>query len=476
MKHQTVVAIFLTSFALGLAGNALLRQMPPGINYPLWTLAFVAVTVTMLQRARKQPWAAVLIPSLSAIAITSCVAWRDAKPLVALDTLLIVPLLALLALGPRDVRLWAAGVTRIAVALVVAAFQSAAGIFQLPFDLEWKRMPVGRASRVGGTLIRGIVIALPALFVFGALLMSADVAFATIMKKLIFIDISDVALDIVVTMLIAAACAGFLRSTLLGAPWTPPEGMEIRRFGAADMNVAVALLDALFALFVGVQLRYLFAGAPVHGMTYAEYARRGFFELVVVIMLVVPLLLAAEWIVDKRDERPLRGFRALAALQIALVLVIAASAYQRMRLYRDEFGLTELRLYTTAFMLWMAALLLWLGATVLTGRRAQFAVGVIVSGVIALVTLHAIDPEGLIVRTNAARTRPFDTRYAMTLSADATPELLRIADPCIARRVLTMDAHRSIDWRTWNLSRVRAHAAVEANRVALNALAERCPR
>ncbi|HWW61918.1 MAG TPA: DUF4153 domain-containing protein, partial [Thermoanaerobaculia bacterium] len=163
--------------------------------------------------------------------------------------------------------------------------------------------------------------------------------------------------------------------------------------------------------------------------------------------------------------------------QITLVLVIAASAYQRMRLYRDEFGLTEQRLYTTAFMLWIAALLVWLGATVLTGHRAQFAAGVVVSGVIALVTLHAIDPEALIVRTNVARTnRAFDAKYAMTLHADATPELVHSTDPCIAKRLLDMDAHRSIDWRTWNLSRERAHAAVEANRTQLTALAARCPR
>ncbi|HVR40504.1 MAG TPA: DUF4173 domain-containing protein [Thermoanaerobaculia bacterium] len=478
--HRTAVAIFITSFALGLAGNFLLRNIPWGINALLWTTSFAIIAVTLLQTTRKQPWTSVLLPAIGAIAAAFGIFWRDAPELNAIDGLLIVPLLALLALGPRDVRLWATGIVRIVVALFVTAAQSIAGVFKLPFDLTWKQVPVGRASRTAGTLLRGTVIAIPALLIFGALLMSADEAFASLVRDVFFIDLTDTMIDIIVTIVIAAACAGFFRSILMSDAWMPPWTFEIKKLRAGDTNVAIALVDLLFALFVGVQFRYLFGGSSLvkvtANMTYAEYARSGFFELVVVTVLVVPMLLAVEWIVDKSDPHALRTFRILASLQIALVLVIAASAYQRMRLYRDEFGLTQLRVYATAFMLWMLVLLLWLAATVLTGHRAQFAIGLLVTGLIALVSVHAIDPHALIVRTNARLThRAFDVKYAKTLSADAAPELVKLNDPCIARSLLTADAHRPHNWRAWNLARSRAHAAVEEHRAELIARAAACP-
>ena len=83
-----------------------------------------------------------------------------------------------------------------------------------------------------------------------------------------------------------------------------------------------------------------------------------------------------------RQERArLALFRGLAALQVALVFIIAASAFHRMKLYRDEYGLTQLRFYTTAFMIWLAVLLFWFVCTVLTGRRQRFAIGALATGV-----------------------------------------------------------------------------------------------
>src|SRR5205085_5750237 len=141
----------------------------------------------------------------------------------------------------------------------------------------------------------------------------------------------------------------------------------------------LVLLDALFLCFVCVQVRYLFGGATwvaqVAGLTYAEYARRGFFELVWATALVLPLLLALHWLLRTDDRAAQRIFRALAAAQLVLLFVVIASALTRMRLYQREYGLTELRLYTTAFMGWLALVFVWFAATVLRGARERFACG-----------------------------------------------------------------------------------------------------
>src|SRR5207244_3162984 len=146
----------------------------------------------------------------------------------------------------------------------------------------------------------------------------------------------------------------------------------------------LGLLDALFLVFVVIQLRYFFGGTDLiqrtTGLTYAEYARRGFFELVAASALVLPILLAADWAVRNEAPQQRRSFRSLAGLLILLLAVVMASALERMRLYVDQFGLSEVRLYATAFMVYVAGIVGWFGWTVLRGQPRRFAFGPLVQG------------------------------------------------------------------------------------------------
>ncbi|MFN8558210.1 MAG: DUF4173 domain-containing protein [Dehalococcoidia bacterium] len=237
------------------------------------------------------------------------------------------------------------------------------------------------------------------------------------------------------------------------------------------LAIVLGLVNLLFAVFVVVQFRYFFGGAALVertlGLTYATYARRGFFELVTVAALTLPLLLGGHWLLRRDSAAPERVFRALAAVMVALLAVIIVSAIQRMRLYMAEFGLTELRLYTTAFMLWLTAVLGWFCLTVLTGRRDRFSAGAVVAGLVAAVALMALDPHGAIVRVNVARAeegRRVDAAYTASLSADAVPSLVEAlprlapADRCIVVRSLLRRRGEldGADWRLWSLARYAA--------------------
>jgi hypothetical protein len=212
------------------------------------------------------------------------------------------------------------------------------------------------------------------------------------------------------------------------------------------------LLNLLFLSFIIVQFRYFFGGTAHLGnytkLTYAEYARRGFFELVAVTALILPLLLVLEWLLHKDHPVPLRWFRSLAAFQVILLFVIMASALQRMRLYQSEFGLTELRFYTTTFMGWLALVFMWFMATVLRGRRDRFAFGALLTGFLGIAVLHFLNPDDLITRTNLARVaagRSFDVKYATSLSADSISFMkrsVRVSDSTC--RVRRCDALRRI--------------------------------
>ncbi|HEX8169781.1 MAG TPA: DUF4173 domain-containing protein [Thermoanaerobaculia bacterium] len=481
MNEQPRVAATAALAALltGAAADLLLRYIPWGLAVPVWTLLFVAAAFVVARRAGR---AISPLPALCALAVSAGLAWRDSEPLGALDRLALVAFLPLLALDARGVRIRRAGLSEIAAAFGFTGLQSAAGLPQLLFhDLSWSEMPRRAPLRAGGIALRGALIALPALLLFGGLLASADAAFAQLLRKLLIVDNLNFLGHLVCTLLFSAIAAGFLRSLAFSGPLPRLPRPSFLRLGAPETNIAVALIDALFALFVFVQFRYLFGGervvrVPGSTVSWSEYARGGFFQLVTVVALVVPMLLAVEWLIDKSDARALRRFRLLALIQIALVFVIAASAYRRMQLYVDAYGLTEDRFYTTAFMLWVGVLLLWFVGTVLTGKREHFAAGAIATAAVALMALHAINPDARIVETNLARAsrRPFDVCYAVSLSADAVPLLAAHANALgSAAAELRKYQRGPAGWRTWNASRAAAARALRGKTLPARSF---CPR
>jgi hypothetical protein len=255
-----------------------------------------------------------------------------------------------------------------------------------------------------------------------------------------------------------------------------------------EVATALAALDLLFLLFVIVQFRYLFGGDALvqvtPDLTYAEYARHGFFELVFAVFLVVPVLLAADWLLERRARRSDLVFRSLAGVQIGLVLAIMASAFQRLRLYHASYGLTESRFYAMVLLSWIGAMLLWLATTVLRGRRDSFAFGALASGLATIALLFVINPDAIVARTNVARMASanaparFDVAYAMSLSADAVPVLLdalpalpREVQCPLARHMLrrwSPDRERSV--RSWSWSAARASEAVREHEARLRSV------
>jgi hypothetical protein len=247
--------------------------------------------------------------------------------------------------------------------------------------------------------------------------------------------------------------------------------------GIVEVGVVLGLLNMLFISFVFVQVRYFFGGSEVvlssADMTYAEYARRGFFELSWVAALVLPLLLAVHWLLRKENPAHERIFRALSGGLLLMLFVIMASAVERMRLYQSEYGQTELRFYVTAFMGWLAVVFIWFALTVLRGERERFACGAMAAALTIVGALHIANPSALIVRANAALARErrvFDSDYSTSLGADAVPALLEALPSmrpqergqAAVRLLEQANAERS-DWRSWNWSRARAHDAIAEN-------------
>lgn len=491
ISRQTRVGLGVAGAAagLGILGDVLLRSAPWGLNLALWTAALV-VAIALLRRWTEADDAAMAwIPV--ALGTAALMAWRDSPTLKALDLIALGVILGLAMLNARGGQVRTAGIAHHLAGVAASAGDAAVGAAALLFrDVRWTELRTDGMARNGVAVVRGGAIALPLLLVFGTLLAAADARFERLLGGTFAFDAPALLAHVCFALLVAWICGGILRTMTVGGE---APGFQVRRpeslvLGIVEAVIVLGLLDLLFAAFVAVQLPYFFGSADlVQGpgsTSFSDYARRGFFELVAVAGLVLPLLLLADWIVRKERPSHLRAFRWLAGVQVALLFVIMGSGLHRMRLYQGAYGLTELRLYTTAFMLWLGVVFGWFAWTVLRGHRERFAWGALTTALEAVVILHVVNPDAAIVRMNAARadaaTR-FDAAYAASLSADAVPPLLaalpgvRPELRCVAADRLRRRWHESdTDWRSWSLSRGRAHALVGRRAAELRAM-DACP-
>lgn len=491
-SNRVAAGLVGAAFALGWLGDVLLPTTPWGINALLWMVA-LAVCVGAVVRWQNVPlrgggrW--LVIPALLFAAL---VAGRDSTALTVCNVLAVLIAMGLAARRTRSGRMRVAGLLDYALDLFVAGFSAGFGAFLLLAGIRWKELSFPRWSEHARAIGCGVLIALPLLFVFGALFMAADAAFQGWVNNILRLDLNAIITHLFWIIFWFWLTAGFLHELLLAREWKMDEGTRpgFLRLGIVEIGIALGALNLLFGAFVVVQFRYFFGGAPLveasSTLTYAEYARRGFFELVTVAALVLPLLLLAHWLLRHDQPRAVKIFGAFALALVLLLFVIMVSALQRMRLYTDEFGLTELRLYTTAFMGWLALVFVWFVATVLRGQREKFAFGALAAGLAVLALLNALNPDDLIVRVNISRSgapQPFDAFYVASLSADAAPALvaalpqMKEKDRCqVAQRLLrNWTPPQKFDWRTWNWSRIQAYQIVSANDAHLRGMATACP-
>lgn len=468
--NRQAAILLVVALGLGAAADLLTRTLPGRLSLASWIVLALVVGVALMRTGVVQVPRASFLPGALALLFAGALVGRDAQPLLALNLLAALTCIVLAAPRVSPARLGSASITEYVRAAVLSAANSLAGVLPAAaVDIEWNAIGGGQRARSLAAAGAGLLAAVPILILFGSLFSQADPLFERTIRRLLFVDLDVLAPHVVTIGVATWLTAGFLRWAFVGTPYAEPAVSKGLRVGIAAIGAAIGAVALLFLLFVVLQVRYLFGGdALVQGPTvlsYAEYARRGFFELAWVAGLSLPLLLLAEWLVDKDDRRGVRTFRLLAVVMLGLLGVIVASALFRMRLYVAAYGLTELRLYVTAFMPWLTVVFGWFAATVLRGRRTHFAAGAIGAGLAFVLILNVLDPDAVIARSNLARAagpQPIDAAYVGSLSADALPVVfaalpaLAPADQCALSRALHERWKGRRADEDWNLSRAAA--------------------
>lgn len=409
--------------ALALPGS------PPGLGV---LLAAVAVAWLLTRGERRDRWT-VAYGGLG-LALAGTAALRDARWVVAID---LVGAFALAVLVRVRASTWR------------EAARAVTDLFPFACYAPWAvTKPVAEAVRARergrlAPVLRGGALAGVLALVFGTLFATADRAFAQIAGDVLDHGWSLSKLPERTGAFLATV---MLVGGLLLLPGTAPEqpaGAPARRLRRPEWAIPLGTLVAVFAAFVAVQASVLFGGSrhllATAGLTYAEYARSGFFQLLAVAALTLAVVaVAVRWV----PEEDWAGLRVLLGALCGLTLVILASAWRRLELYQEAFGATRLRLSVEATIVWLAVVFLLVLAAGIRMRGGWLLRATVLTAAAGLLAFTVSNPDARIARRTA------DPAYLATLSADAAPVLGCLPSPL-----------PDTSWAGWNLARHRAREA-----------------
>jgi len=483
LERRALAAVTLASL-LGLAAQLLFFHQPLGLNFLVVTALFLVAAWTLHDGTVPLRGRDLWLP-ISALTLAAFCAVRADTPLLAFDFVA-----AIICVG-GTVAAWSgvpisalpvAGLVAEGWSLTERAVLGAADVL-LP---AWPRLRIApkRFARVSG-YVGGVGLAVPFVVVFALLFSSADAVFARSIENIFDLKriaefLSETPGRLFIALAVAWPAAGGL-----AALWRVPRDQATTRvwslLAAETATVTLTLIAALFAVFVSLQLAYLFGGRDTldaAAISYSSYARRGFFELIGAVALVGAVLFGLEHLVRERG----RAYRAAALTLLGLTALVLASAWYRLDLYQQAYGWTELRFYAICAIAFLGLALAIFALCVVRGRMSYAVQPLALAAVLVALSANAIGPDAFVARANIARildpsglpadaSRTFDADHLVGLGGGAIVELVDAfprlpvserlqADVLLRRELSRRDEDRRPDWQGWNLERERERAAL----------------
>lgn len=352
-----------------------------------------------------------------------------------------------------------------------------------------------RSKRTRAILI-GLACAVPALLILIPLLVSSDAAFAGLVGKLDWDSVGKALFALVP----GSFAALVLFSLLLTAAPSKEPARNVKRKGLEPAAVIafLAAVSAAYVLYLVSQFAYFtdaFRGLLPKDFTVAEYARRGFFEMCAIVAINLLLIVLSVGLCRKSEGKLPGAVKGLALFLCLFSLVLVATALSKMVLYMRSFGLTRLRVLTSAFMIFLAVVVV-AEALRLFVKKVPTAQLAVTLGAAILICLSLLNVDGLVARYNVEAWRSgsldsLDMKTICELGDGAVPTLAELAgekDETISAAAaeelderlvrfgfaewkwdeekrtsvaVLKDEPNSLDLRSWNLVSAQAYEALE---------------
>jgi hypothetical protein len=473
---------------VGLAGNMLFYGQMIGLSFLIYSVICLLVLFVVARAAKTRLNPRNLWLVLPLLFFASMVMFRANAYLITINVLATTGLGLLImhyatATHPLDTE-------SLGELVGAASAASIRSVTDTPMEIgdSWRYIRETGLQQRQGTIAfgRGLLLTIPVLLVFAVLLASADQVFGkyldSFFSALSLSNFDDFMGRAILTLSLGWVAIGGLSYALARrqfdrpqvtkptlvvsrpAAATPPidqespavEGTDTLETAPAATPIAVdepakrkntpiqltmiettmmlGSVNVLFAAFVVIQFAYLFGGQTninTEGFTYAEYARRGFWELLAVTMLSLGMGLFLDWVTIRRGTREINLFRGLAVVLSALVGVLIFSASQRMSLYEQVYGFTDDRVFVSLFIFWVGLLFPAFLLHLFRVRQNIFALAVLLVTIGYTGHINLLNYDLYIAQHNIDRyyeTGKLDVCYLETLSVDALPAILTLRE------------------------------------------------
>ncbi|AZI43420.1 DUF4173 domain-containing protein [Deinococcus psychrotolerans] len=488
----------LLTVGLSLLAVALTRNSDFGLNGLLLYAALVGSVLAVLRWRGVQLQKSALGVLGLGLACGLGVAVRSGPLMTGLNLLALAVALALGTAYAALPGLSSVGVGGVLLTGLLSMGRMVYGFPTLLGRFPWTRLR-GRPQQrhYGGRMLVGVLLTIPVLLVFGALLSSADERFGQLLSRLFEWNLGDLPSILLQLGVWLFFLGGLVYAALLArraAPDLSHLESATPRLGLIELGLPLISLSLLFCVYLGLQASSFFGSALVVGLTYSEAARQGFGQLTAVAALTLALLLLTHTLL-RRELRLGWPYRLISAAVLLPLSLVILSAYLKLSGYISAYGLSEIRVLGALFLSWVSVSLLAFALLGWRGRLERFAYFSLISGLSFIAGLNVVNPGRLIASVNIQRDIE-DVRTSqrsshqeanffqlLDLGADAVPlitaNLNRLTSagnsvstasedyPSKPSRGQAEQALRerfpsSADWRSWNWARWRAGKQVES--------------
>jgi hypothetical protein len=336
-------------------------------------------------------------------------------------------------------------------------------------------------------VILGILISIPILAIVLWLLSSADIVF-----KNFFINIPVLKIfkHFLVIILVSVYAICFLWSLLkaFAERENPADAAAYNKINwklfldPVVLLTILILINAIYTIFSFIQFTYLFGGNSFitpSSFTYAEYARRGFAELIVVSIINFIILIIGITFVKKESKKVIAAVRAFLTLLVIFTFILLISAFYRMLVYEQAYGFTYLRIFVQVFMVMLFFLfiinIIYIWYAKLPIIKSYFIISLAI-----YIIMNFANVDIVIAKNNIDRyfkTGQIDMAYLKGLSYDAVPEIQKLfisvksskdlKEKQMSEEILAYFKERKSDlknqksWQSYNISKYEAEKIID---------------
>ena len=289
-------------------------------------------------------------------------------------------------------------------------------------------------GKVLGKILLSFLCAVPVLIVVLPLLLASDDAFQGMMRSM-FSETPETLAKVIGGILLSVPLISYgfsLKNRRVSK--TKPSGYK----GMDSIYIVsfLSVISVCYVLYLFSQLAYFFSAfqgfLPNGKITYAEYARKGFFEMCAIAVINLGIVFSSLLLAKKKNGKVSGGVQAVATFICLFNLIIIATAISKMVLYIDAYGMTVLRLTTSAFMVFMGIVFISLILRIYNSKINILKTGLISAGCIVLI-LGTANVNRICAAYNyesycSGRLESIDVEAIYHLGDEGVPYLVKLTD------------------------------------------------